>query len=107
MFDAEGSFSHRHLKMVYSIISGADVKPTLTAIRAVERGTGFLSAQVQNAEFGEIVQSPVYPKKNCAAEKAWCEGCLSLPRNGSILHTGLSETAGQPLVFYETFSPPM
>ena len=36
VFDAEGSFSHRHLKMVYSIISGADVKPTLTAIRAVD-----------------------------------------------------------------------
>ena len=36
VFDAEGSFSHRHLKMVYSIISGADVKPTLTAIREVD-----------------------------------------------------------------------
>ena len=32
VFDAEGSFSHRHLKMVYSIISGTDVKPTLVAI---------------------------------------------------------------------------
>ena len=36
VFDAEGSYTHRHLKMVYSIISGADVKPTLTAIRAVD-----------------------------------------------------------------------
>jgi uncharacterized membrane-anchored protein YitT (DUF2179 family) len=36
VYDAEGSFSHRKLKMVYSIISGSDVKPTLTAIHDVD-----------------------------------------------------------------------
>ena len=36
VYDAEGSFSHRKLKMVYSIISGTDVKPTLTAIKEAD-----------------------------------------------------------------------
>ena len=36
MYDAEGSYSHKQLKMVYSIISGADVKPTLTAIKEAD-----------------------------------------------------------------------
>ena len=36
VYDAEGSYSHKQLKMVYSIISGADVKPTLTAIHEAD-----------------------------------------------------------------------
>ena len=36
VFDAQGSYSHRNLKMVYSIISGNDVKPTLTAIHEAD-----------------------------------------------------------------------
>ncbi|MER2236176.1 MAG: YitT family protein [Candidatus Limivicinus sp.] len=36
VYDAEGSYSHKQLKMVYSIISGADVKPTLTAIHETD-----------------------------------------------------------------------
>ena len=36
VYDAEGSYSRKQLKMVYSIISGADVKPTLTAIKEAD-----------------------------------------------------------------------
>ena len=34
--EAEGSFSHEPYKMVYSIVSGADVKPTLQAVREAD-----------------------------------------------------------------------
>ncbi len=36
VWQAEGSYSHQTLSMVYSIISGADVKPTLQAVKEAD-----------------------------------------------------------------------
>ena len=36
ILDAEGAYEHRHLKLVYSVISGADAKKTIQAVREAD-----------------------------------------------------------------------